>query len=127
MKLNWRCNICGMSAGRRTSVQRHIDNPNIHNGNGRAVPLAQHRSAQGWSIDRSQTVPQITSSERSDLERMADRVEKEVENEIVREVARRIFNSVPKDETRYKMLEILASKQIFRRTTKGLAKEFLKL
>jgi hypothetical protein len=65
MKLNWRCNICGMSAGRRTSVQRHIDNPNIHNGNGRAVPLAQHRNARGWSIDRSRTVPQITSSERS--------------------------------------------------------------
>lgn len=116
-----------MSAGRRTSVQRHIDNPNIHNGNGRAVPLAQHRKAQGWSIDRSRTVPQITSSERFDPESMAVRVEKEVENEIVREVARRIFNSVPKDETSYKMLEILASKRIFRRTTKGLAKEFLKL
>ena len=127
MKLNWRCNICGMSAGRRTSVQRHIDNPNIHNGNGRAVPLAQHRNAQGWSINRSQRVPQITSSERSDPESMAVRVEKEVENEIVREVARRIYNSVPKDETRYKMLEILARKQIFRRTTKGLVKEFLKL
>lgn len=120
MKLDWRCNICGMSAGRRTSVQRHIDNPNIHNGNGRAVPLAQHRNAQGWSIDRSQTVPQITSSKRSDPESMAVRVEKEVENEIVREVARRIYTS-------YKMLEILARKQIFRRTTKGLVKEFLKL
>ena len=48
------------------------------------------------------------------------RVDKEVENEIVREVARRIYTS-------YKMLEILARKQIFRRTTKGLVKEFLKL
>ena len=29
-----------MSAGRKTSVQRHIDNPNIHNGRGRVEPYA---------------------------------------------------------------------------------------
>jgi hypothetical protein len=126
-KLNWRCIVCGMSAGRRTSVQRHIDNPNIHNGNGRAVPLALHRYGLGRSIDRSRTGPKITSLGSSDPESMAIRIEKEVENEIVREVARRIFNSVPKNDDSFKMLEFFARRHISRKTMKGLVNEYLKL
>ena len=33
-KPNWACSVCGMYSGRKESVRRHIDNPNIHMGNG---------------------------------------------------------------------------------------------
>ena len=33
-KPNWACSVCGMWSGRKESVRRHIDNPNIHMGNG---------------------------------------------------------------------------------------------
>jgi len=116
-----------MSAGRRTSVQRHIDNPNIHNGNGRAVPFAGHRSGQGRSTGMSRTASQITSSGPSNPENMSIRIEKEVENEIVREIARRIFNDVPKDDYRFKTLESEARAHISAKSTIGYLKEFLRL
>jgi hypothetical protein len=37
-KKNWAYNACGMSSGRKESVQRHIDNPRIHNGNAIVIP-----------------------------------------------------------------------------------------
>ena len=83
-----------MSAGRKTSVQRHIDNPNIHNGDGRAMPFAEHSSALEGRVYRSRPAPRITSSGPTDAENLLIRIEKEVENEIVREVARRIFKSI---------------------------------
>jgi len=119
--------MCGMSAGRRTSVQRHIDNPNIHNGNGRAVPFAGHRSGQGRSTGMSRTASQITSSGPSHPENMSIRIEKEVENEIVREIARRIFNDVPKDDYRFETLESEARAHISAKSTIGYLKEFLRL
>jgi hypothetical protein len=118
--------VCGMSAGRRTSVQRHIDNPNIHNGNGRAVPFAGHRSRQGSSIGMSRTSSQISSSGPSDPENLIIRIEKEVENEIVREIARRIFNRLPKDDYGFEILESQARAHIFGKSTTGLLKEYLK-
>ena len=118
--------MCGMSAGRRTSVQRHIDNPNIHNGNGRAVPFAGHRSGQGSSIGMSRTASQISSSGPSNPENLIIRIEKEVENEIVREIARRIFNGLPKDDYRFEILESQARAHISGKSTTGLLKEYLR-
>jgi hypothetical protein len=37
-KKNWACDACGMASGRKESVQRHIDNPRIHNGNAIVIP-----------------------------------------------------------------------------------------
>ena len=119
--------MCGMSAGRRTSVQRHIDNPNIHNGNGHAVPFAGHRSRQGSSIGMSRTAFQISSSGPSDPDNLIIRVEKEVENEIVREIARRIFNRLPKDDYRFEILESQARAHISAKSTIGYLKELLRL
>jgi len=115
-----------MSAGRRTSVQRHIDNPNIHNGNGHAVPFAGHRSGQGSSISMSRAASQISSSGPSDPENLIIRIEKEVENEIVREIARRIFNDLPKADYSFEILEIQARAHIFGKSTTGLLKEYFR-
>ena len=119
--------MCGMSAGRRTSVQRHIDNPNIHNRSGRAVPFPGHRTGPGRSTGMSQTASQITSSGASYPGYMIVRIEKEVENEIVREIARRIFNDVPKDDSRFQSLESQARAHIFGKSSIGYLKEFLRL
>jgi hypothetical protein len=37
---NWACSVCGMDSGRKESVQRHINNRNIHNGYGTVIPFA---------------------------------------------------------------------------------------
>lgn len=40
--MNYACNACGMASGRKESVQHHIDNPRIHNGNANVVPYVQY-------------------------------------------------------------------------------------
>lgn len=40
--MNHACNACGMASGRKESVQRHIDNPRIHNGNAIVIPYVQY-------------------------------------------------------------------------------------
>ena len=41
-KMNYACDACGMASGRRESVQRHIDNPNKHNGNARVISFVEY-------------------------------------------------------------------------------------
>jgi hypothetical protein len=41
-KNNWACSACGMLSGRRYSIQRHIDNNNIHEGKATIIPIAQY-------------------------------------------------------------------------------------
>jgi hypothetical protein len=122
-KSNWSCSSCGMSAGRRSSVQRHIDNANIHNGDGRAVLLA-------GSVRRRIRIyqaPPVTSSDFTGPNDLVIKIEKELENQIVREIARRIFRSIPIDDFRYDLLESQARSHIYRKTTKGLLGELLNL
>jgi hypothetical protein len=40
--MNYACDACGMASGRRESVQRHINNPRIHDGNAIAIPFVQY-------------------------------------------------------------------------------------
>jgi hypothetical protein len=123
-KLNWSCNICGMSAGRRTSVQRHIDNPNIHNGHGVAVPFAEYSTGSSYRHHAPRPAAQDATAVPAEAKPLIIRVEKEVENEIVKEVARRIFQSIPKDDSRFTELENLSKVYIFNKSSKGLAREF---
>lgn len=123
-KTNWICNACGMSFGRRTSVQRHIDNPNIHNGDSRAVPLADYSVRRTAGIYQRRA-PQVTSSE-STLDDLMIKIEKEVENQLIREIARRIFSRLPNDDFRYNKLESLARDYIDNKMSKGLVRELFK-
>ena len=119
--------MCGMSAGRRTSVQRHIDNPNIHNGEGIAVSFAEYPTRLGTRDYSPRPATQDASTPPADTEPLLTRVEKEVENEIVKEVARRIFQSVPRDDSSFTTLETLSRAYIVKKSFKGLAREFSKL
>ncbi len=124
--MNWSCNACGMSAGRKTSVTRHIDNPNIHNGYGRAVPLETYRALSEYRTSQYKPPSRISSSPHYGSGDLRVRIEKEVENLIVKEVAKKIFDSVPKDDPHFINLEILARGHIGDKTSKGILREFIK-
>jgi hypothetical protein len=97
-KMNWTCNNCGMSAGRKTSVIRHISNPNIHNGDGRAVPLGTYRALAVNRTNQSKSPSRISSIAYDGTGDLRVRIEKEVENLIVKEVAKKIFASLPNND-----------------------------
>jgi hypothetical protein len=40
LRFNWSCNQCGMSSGRRYSVERHIKT--LHGGSGLAIPYEEY-------------------------------------------------------------------------------------
>jgi hypothetical protein len=124
-KLNWQCDACGMSAGRKTSVQRHIDNPNIHNGGGRVEPYAGSSNGSENRKHPSRKVFQGMSSRPSD-ENLVVRIEKEVENEIVREIAKKIFQSVSHEHLWFRQMESLARGYIEKKMSIGLLREFVK-
>jgi hypothetical protein len=116
-----------MSAGRRTSVQRHIDNPNIHNRDGRAMPPAGYSFRLRTGIYQRRQVPRVTSPESTDPDNLMIKIEREVESLVVREIAKKIFSSIPKEDFFYNNLESLARCYINSKKSKGLAREVFKL
>lgn len=107
-KLNWSCTACGMSAGRKFSVQRHINNPNIHNGFGQVVSYLKYSVGIKEDIYRPQEIPQFRRAEHPYL----DKIEAEVQNQIVREIAMRIYNRFPGKEAFLKEFETVVSNQL---------------
>jgi hypothetical protein len=93
-KLNWSCTACGMSAGRKFSVQRHINNPNIHNGIGQVVSYLEYSVGIKEDIYRPQKITPFRRTETPYL----DKIESEVQNQTVREIAKRIYNRLPGKE-----------------------------
>ena len=104
-------------------MQRHIDNPNIHNGDGLVVPYAGSWNGPENRKHPYRKVSEGMSSRTSDAENLLVRIEKEVENEIVREVAKRIFNSVSIEHLGFRHIESLARSYIGNKMSKGLLRE----
>ena len=104
-KLNWSCTSCGMSAGRKFSVQRHINNQNIHNGSGQVVSYLEYSMGIKEGKYRPQKIPQFTQSETPYL----NKIEAEVENQIVREIAKRIYNQLTPNKVFFDNLEKVAT------------------
>ena len=90
-KLNWSCTSCGMSSSRRSSVQRHIDNYNIHNGLGQVVSYLEYSIGIKEGVYLPQDRPEFTRSEMPPYLKM---IETEVENQIVREIGQRIYKKI---------------------------------
>lgn len=107
-KLNWTCTSCGRTFSRRFSAQRHIDNYNIHNGLGQAVPYAEYslgiREGKYWP----QSMPRFNRAEHSFLDKAFDKIAAEVENNIVRDIAKRVYNAIANNERNQVIFDNLA-------------------
>ena len=111
-KLNWSCTSCGMSSARRFSVQRHIDNYNIHNGLGQVVPFVEYSVGRREGKYQPQKVPQFTRSKPLFLDKVLHKIEAEVENQIVKDIAKRIYDDLSTDQTLFDKLKTVATTTI---------------
>jgi hypothetical protein len=100
-----------MSSARRTSVQRHIDNPNIHGGRAGAIPFAEYSAGIRWGHYKVGRKPSFGSSEEAILLRIVKKTVVEFENEIAKQVAKRLCKTV--DETYYHTVEVAARKRVW--------------
>ena len=110
-KMNWSCNSCGMSSARRTSVQRHILNPNIHGGGARAISFAEYSAGITSGKYKAGRRPSFASSEQPLLLRLINKTSVEFENEIAKEVAKRICKTL--DDSFYNNVETVARKHLW--------------
>jgi len=110
-KVNWSCTSCGMSSARRTSVERHIINPNIHGGAARAVPFAEYSAGITSGKYKVGRKPSFAASEQPLLFRLVNKISVEFENEIAKEVAKRICKTL--DDTFYNNVEAVARKHLW--------------
>jgi hypothetical protein len=77
MKANWSCTACGMYSGRRYCVQRHIDNPKIHNGKANAIPFVEYLAGRRDGLYPPNVTPSYGSRKERTLE---EKAEDELEN-----------------------------------------------
>jgi hypothetical protein len=119
-KLNWSCTSCGVTFSRRFSVQRHIDNYNIHNGLGQAVPYAEYSMGIREGKYGPQKVPQFTRSDSSFFDRGYNKIVAEVENQIVREIAKRICNRLSTNKSFLNDIEKFASNSLATKNLKDI-------
>ena len=112
-----------MSSSRRTSVQRHNDNPNIHGGGARAIPFAEYSAGIRWGNYKVGRKPVFASSEQPILLRLVKKISVEYENEIAKEVAKRICKTL--DESIYNKVEDVARKRLwFKQFEETFGKDF---
>ena len=97
MKPNWTCTVCGMSAGRRYSVERHAKN--IHGGQGNAVPFAEYVVGR---LDGHYLRP----PEYDPITAKQDIVKDKIKEELIKTYAKRVVeaNVPPSTDERYKKM-----------------------
>jgi hypothetical protein len=94
-KMNYACDVCGMASGRKESVQRHIDNPKIHDGNAHVIPFVEYLAglASGlYSIDsnpsRTRAPYNVLNLEDQQTKgSFFDRIQKKVEEKMIDRIA----------------------------------------
>ncbi|HKQ21364.1 MAG TPA: hypothetical protein VJS91_04950 [Nitrososphaeraceae archaeon] len=111
-----------MTSSRRSSVQRHIDNYNIHNGLGQVVPYVQYSMGIRAGKYLPQNAPPFTRSKASFFDRGYDKIVTEVENQIVREVAKRIYNGLSGKEAFFNELEKMVTKDLIMKNLNDILK-----
>ncbi len=114
-----------MSSSRRFSVQRHIGNPNIHNGSGQAIPFVEYSIGRRQGRYQPQQVPQFSPSKAPFLDKMREKIAIEVENEIVKEVAKRMLSKLPANDAGYDELKSTAMEYISQKNVDHLLKILL--
>jgi hypothetical protein len=102
-----------MSSTRRFSVQRHIDNYNIHNGLAQVVPFVEYSVGRREGKYQPQKVPQFTKPKALFLDNILDKIAAEVENQIVKDIAKRIYDDFSTDQKPFDDLKTLAKLSIY--------------
>lgn len=93
-------------------MQRHIDNPNIHGGEARAITFTEYSAGIISGKYKIGQKPHFGSLEQPLLIRLVGKIRLEIENEIAREVAKRICkNSI--DNSFYDSIDTIARKHIW--------------
>ena len=101
-----------MSSARRESVQRHIDNENIHGGEGKAIPFVEYSIGRREGKYQVKQKPQFASSDPVLLIRLVRKIRLHVEDEIAKEIAKRICRKKI-DDSFYNMIEPIATMHIW--------------
>lgn len=110
-KLNWSCTSCGMSSARRSSVQRHIDNPNIHGGGASVIPFTEYSAGITSGKYRTGQKPRFASSDRELLTRLIHKINLEMENQIAKDIAKRLCKRL--ENSTYGDIEFIARMDVF--------------
>jgi hypothetical protein len=113
-----------MTSSRRSSVQRHIDNYNIHNGMGQIVTYVEYSMGIREGKYRPQNAPTFTRAKVSFFDRAQDKIEVELENQIVSEIASRIYKKLATNTAIFDNLEWVATRILIKKNFYRLFKEF---
>jgi hypothetical protein len=111
-----------MSSTRRFSVQRHIDNYNIHNGLGQVVPFVEYSVGRREGKYQPQKVPEFTKSKALFFDNILDKIAAEVENQIVKDIAKRIYDDLSTDQKSFDDLKTLAKESILNKNSYRILK-----
>ena len=103
----WSCTTCGMSSGRKFSVQRHIQNYGIHNGEGKAIPFVEYAVGRRQGYYEPARPSNSHASESLFLNEIYKKAAKEAENLIVKDIALRIYTDLSQNQTAFQNFKIL--------------------
>jgi hypothetical protein len=108
-RFNWSCNQCGMSAGRRYSVERHIKT--LHAGLGAAIPFEEYVIGRRNCIFIPKQMPR-TSPTQKHLHSIAEAIDEELAKKAV-QIA---ISEMGQDRSDTESIKKLARLAIMRRT-----------
>ena len=109
VRLNWSCNQCGMSSGRRYSVERHIKT--LHAGYGMAIPYEEYVLGRRSGMYIPKQMPK-TSPTQKHLRRIAEAIDEELAKKAV-QIA---ISEMGQDRSDTESIKKLARFAIFRRS-----------
>ena len=96
-----------MSSSRKYSIIRHIENYNINNGEGKAIPYVEYIVGRREGKYQSKQAPSFSRSPSDFFQRTLDKIAQEFENQIAKETAKRVYNDISKNQANQTLLNEL--------------------
>lgn len=113
-----------MSSGRKFSVRRHIDNYNIHSGQGKVIPFIEYaigRREGKYLIQEFRN----SGSQSFSVDRIYDKITEKLENEIAEQIAKAICHDMLADQNLFNNLKMMAKSKIVRKNYYKYFKELM--
>jgi hypothetical protein len=116
-KANWACSMCGMYSSRKESVRRHINNENIHMGNGTIISYSDSLIARQAGLYVSNpAVPGMYNGQKSPLpnspKKMVEMFEKAFMQKMAEKMAEKTVNTTtlePRSQPSYNNNNIVST------------------